>query len=192
MATNIQATREFSLHTTGYAIDIAKPRAEAPLRFLLERLQALERNLLGRGAGRLPPDRRPSGRALHADLRGAGRGPPPAPCAPVTARRLVQLLVTVVLLAAGCDDDDDAVDTTAPPTTTTQPEPEPPSAETKGVVLSLDRDTPHAGETLQLTVENQTRERLEYGLAYQLEQRKDSRWVWINEDAAFALILSVK
>jgi soluble lytic murein transglycosylase-like protein len=41
VATNIQATREFSLHTTGYAIDIAKPRAEAPLRFLLERLQAL-------------------------------------------------------------------------------------------------------------------------------------------------------
>ena len=41
VATNIQATREFSLHTTGFAIDIAKPRAEAPLRFLLERLQAL-------------------------------------------------------------------------------------------------------------------------------------------------------
>ncbi|MGH2837154.1 MAG: transglycosylase SLT domain-containing protein [Thermoleophilaceae bacterium] len=39
--TNIQATSEFSLHTTGFAIDIAKPRAEAPLRFLLERLQAL-------------------------------------------------------------------------------------------------------------------------------------------------------
>jgi hypothetical protein len=39
--TNIQATDEFSLHTTGFAIDIAKPRAEAPLRFLLERLQAL-------------------------------------------------------------------------------------------------------------------------------------------------------
>ena len=42
VATNIQATREFSLHTTGFAIDIAKPRAEAPLRFLLERLQALD------------------------------------------------------------------------------------------------------------------------------------------------------
>ena len=39
--TNIQATPEFSLHTTGFAIDIAKPRAETPLRFLLERLQAL-------------------------------------------------------------------------------------------------------------------------------------------------------
>jgi soluble lytic murein transglycosylase-like protein len=38
--TNIQATSEFSLHTTGFAIDIAKPRGEAPLRFLLERLQA--------------------------------------------------------------------------------------------------------------------------------------------------------
>ena len=41
VATNIQATREFSLHTTGFAIDIAKPRAESVLRFLLERLQAL-------------------------------------------------------------------------------------------------------------------------------------------------------
>ena len=39
--TNIQATSEFSLHTTGFAIDIAKPRSEAPLRFLLERLQAV-------------------------------------------------------------------------------------------------------------------------------------------------------
>jgi hypothetical protein len=39
--TNIQATPEFSLHTTGFAVDIAKPRTEWPLRFLLERLQAL-------------------------------------------------------------------------------------------------------------------------------------------------------
>ena len=39
--TNVQATRAFSLHTTGYAIDIAKPRVESALRFLLERLQAL-------------------------------------------------------------------------------------------------------------------------------------------------------
>jgi hypothetical protein len=42
VTTNAQATRKFSLHTTGFAIDIAKPRAEAPLRFLLERLQALD------------------------------------------------------------------------------------------------------------------------------------------------------
>lgn len=41
VATNAQATRAFSLHTTGFAIDIAKPRAQGPLRFLLERLQAL-------------------------------------------------------------------------------------------------------------------------------------------------------
>ena len=41
IASNIQATREFSLHTTGFAIDIAKPPAENTLRFLLERLQAL-------------------------------------------------------------------------------------------------------------------------------------------------------
>ena len=39
--TNIQATPEFSLHTTGFAIDIAKPRDEPVLRFVLERLQAL-------------------------------------------------------------------------------------------------------------------------------------------------------
>lgn len=38
---NVQATSEFSLHTTGFAIDIAKPKAEGPLRFMLERLQAL-------------------------------------------------------------------------------------------------------------------------------------------------------
>jgi soluble lytic murein transglycosylase-like protein len=41
VATNAQATRRFSLHTTGFAIDIAKPRVEWPLRFLLERLQSL-------------------------------------------------------------------------------------------------------------------------------------------------------
>lgn len=40
--TNVQATSEFSLHTTGFAIDIAKPRAESVLRYLLERLQALD------------------------------------------------------------------------------------------------------------------------------------------------------
>ena len=39
--TNLQATPEFSLHTTGFAIDVAKPRTEWPLRLLLERLQAL-------------------------------------------------------------------------------------------------------------------------------------------------------
>ena len=39
---NAQATPEFSLHTTGFAIDIAKPREEEPLRFILERLQALD------------------------------------------------------------------------------------------------------------------------------------------------------
>jgi soluble lytic murein transglycosylase-like protein len=42
VATNAQATPDFSLHTTGFAIDIAKPREEDPLRFLLERLQALD------------------------------------------------------------------------------------------------------------------------------------------------------
>ena len=42
VATNIQATSEYSLHTTGFAVDVAKPRAEGPLRFLLERLQALD------------------------------------------------------------------------------------------------------------------------------------------------------
>jgi hypothetical protein len=92
--------------------------------------------------------------------------------------RLTLVLLLAALVLAGCDDDD-AV------------EPPPAPAETKGVVLSLDRTTPHAGETLELTVENHTRERLEYGLAYKLERRNDGRWVWINEDAAFALILKV-
>ncbi len=38
----------------------------------------MERDLMGRGAGRLPPDRRPPGGAVHADLRGPGGGPPAA------------------------------------------------------------------------------------------------------------------
>jgi hypothetical protein len=75
--TNIQATSEYSLHTTGFAIDIAKPKAEKPLRFMLERLQALDviawveepgafHLTVGRGAKALMPlyealvlDRRP-------------------------------------------------------------------------------------------------------------------------------------
>ncbi len=56
-------------------------------------------------------------------------------------------------------------------------------------MLSLDRDTPHAGETLQLAIENHTGTRLEYGLAYRLERRIGRRWLWINKDAVFALIL---
>jgi hypothetical protein len=42
LTTTAQATRKFSLHTTGFAIDIAKPREDSALRFLLERLQALD------------------------------------------------------------------------------------------------------------------------------------------------------
>jgi soluble lytic murein transglycosylase-like protein len=42
VTSNAQATPDFSLHTTGFAVDIAKPREEDPLRFLLERLQALD------------------------------------------------------------------------------------------------------------------------------------------------------
>jgi hypothetical protein len=92
-------------------------------------------------------------------------------------------------IAASCGDDD-AAEPPSPPTGTS-PAPEPPSAERRGVVLSLDRDSPHPGETVQLTVENRTRERLEYGLAYRLERRTGLGWRWINRDAAFALILLV-
>jgi len=64
-------------------------------------------------------------------------------------------------------------------------------SDSRGVVLRLDRDSPHAGETLTLTVENQTRARLEYGLVYRLEHFVDGDWRWINRDAGFALILKI-
>lgn len=84
------------------------------------------------------------------------------------------------------------VDTTPPPTTTTtQPEPKPPSAERRGVVLELDRDSAKPGETLELTVENHTRTRLEYGVAYRLERRTADGWRWVNRNSAFILILKV-
>ncbi len=92
------------------------------------------------------------------------------------------------VITASCDDDDPAG---PPPPTATTPAPQPPSSERRGVVLSLDRETPHPGETLQLTVENRTRWRLEYGLAYRLERRTGLGWRWVNRDAAFALILLV-
>ena len=60
-----------------------------------------------------------------------------------------------------------------------------------GVVLHLDRTTASPGQTLELTVENLTRTRLEYGLAYRLERRVGPVWRWVNRDAAFALILKV-
>ena len=58
-------------------------------------------------------------------------------------------------------------------------------------MLTLDRDSPHPGETIELTVENRTKTRLEFGLVYRLERRVDAEWRWINRDAAFALILKV-
>jgi hypothetical protein len=68
---------------------------------------------------------------------------------------------------------------------------EPAPSPRQDVVLTLDRETPHAGDTIELTVENHTSTRLEYGLVYRLERRVDAGWRWINKDAAFALILKV-
>jgi hypothetical protein len=73
----------------------------------------------------------------------------------------------------------------------TTPTSAPPPPERQGVSISLEPDTPHPGDTVRLTVENYTRTRLEYGLAYRLERRVDRRWVWINRNAAFALILKI-
>jgi hypothetical protein len=58
-------------------------------------------------------------------------------------------------------------------------------------VLELDRDSAAPGETLELTVENLTPTRLEYGVAYRLERRTADGWRWVNRDAAFILILKV-
>jgi hypothetical protein len=99
------------------------------------------------------------------------------------------LVVAIAIVAPSCGDDSDDAGEPSPPVHPTTPAPQSRPSEGKGVVLSLDRDTPHAGETLQLTVKNNTRTPLEYGLAYQLERRASGRWVWINKDAAFALIL---
>ena len=94
--------------------------------------------------------------------------------------RRLALFATIVLASCGSDD-------AAEP-----PAPKAPAPEDRGgVVLTLDRDTPHPGETVTLTVENRTRWRLEYGLMYRLERRIDGEWRWINRDAAFALILKI-
>lgn len=100
---------------------------------------------------------------------------------------LALLVAALALSACGGDDGGDS----QPPPTTTTPAPEQPQSQRGGVELSLDRDTPHPGEAVQLTVENTTRTRLEYGLVFRLERRVDGEWRWINRDAAFALILKV-
>ena len=92
-----------------------------------------------------------------------------------------RLALVATLLLASCGGDDAAE----------PPAPKAPVPEGRAVVLRLDRDSPHPGETLTLTVENNTRWRLEYGLVYRLERRIDGGWRWINPDAAFALILKI-
>jgi hypothetical protein len=106
---------------------------------------------------------------------------------------VLPLIATLALFAPTCDsDDDDTVDTTPPPTTTTtHPEPKPPPEEDRRVVLELDRRTAAPGETLELTVVNRTRTRLEYGVAYRLERRTADGWRWVNRDSAFILILKM-
>ena len=87
--------------------------------------------------------------------------------------RRFALIATLVLASCG------GGDTTAPPASDSR----------GGVVLSLDPESPHAGETLTLTVENRTRSRLEYGVPYKLERRERDRWRWVNRDSAFVLPL---
>jgi hypothetical protein len=100
------------------------------------------------------------------------------------------LVATLAIVAPSCDGgDDDAIETTPPPPTPTQPAPEPPRPQRRAVVLSLDRESASPGQTLQLTIENRTRTRFEFGVAYRLERREGSRWQWVNRDAAFILIL---
>jgi hypothetical protein len=96
--------------------------------------------------------------------------------------RKFALVATLVLASCGGGDD------TTEPTT---PTPEPPTSDSRAVVLSLDPERPHGGETVTLTVDNRTRWRLEYGVAYRLEHRVEGEWRWINRDAAFILILKV-
>jgi hypothetical protein len=107
--------------------------------------------------------------------------------------RLPLVLVLGALALAGCDSDDDDGDTNPPPptTTSTTPAPEQPEPKRQGVVLFLNRANMSPGDTLQLTVENFTKTRLEYGVAYRLERRTADGWRWINRDSAFILILKV-
>jgi hypothetical protein len=83
----------------------------------------------------------------------------------------VLLVAAVVTFPLSCDDDDEGGDA-APP-------------ERQGVTLSLNRDT------RELTIENATGKRLEYGVAYKLERRTPEGWRWVNRDSAFILILKV-
>jgi hypothetical protein len=139
--TNIQATDEFSLHTTGFAIDIAKPRAESVLRFLLERLQALDVIAWVEEPG-----------AFHLTVGRDGAAFMPLYEALIEDQR--------PLVPHGPD-----------------------------VTMQLDEKDAHAGDTLQLTIENTGDRRLEYGVAYRLERRIDRGWRWINLDQAFILSL---
>jgi hypothetical protein len=104
---------------------------------------------------------------------------------------VLPLVATMALLAPGCDGDDDPMDTSPPPAPPTHPEPKPPPKEHPGVTLQLDREQATPGETLELTIENGTRTRLEYGVAYRLERRTGDGWRWVNRDAAFILILKM-
>jgi hypothetical protein len=101
------------------------------------------------------------------------------------------LIVTLAVFSPGCDGDDDPVDTSPSPAPPTHPEPKPPPTEHRGVTLQLDRERAAPGDTLELTIENGTPNRLEYGVAYRLERRTPDGWRWVNRDAAFILILKM-
>jgi hypothetical protein len=95
--------------------------------------------------------------------------------------RRVALIATLALASCGGGGGETERATTAPP--------EPPKPDSREVVLTLEPDSPHAGDTVTLTVHNRTRWRLEYGVAYRLERRVDGEWRWINRDSAFILLL---
>jgi hypothetical protein len=109
----------------------------------------------------------------------------------VTLRRITAVVVTLAVLIPGCDGDDEPAETNPPPSPPTHPEPKPPPKQGHGVTLQLDRERAAPGETLELTIENDTPNRLEYGVAYRLERRTENGWRWVNRDAAFVLILKV-
>lgn len=92
---------------------------------------------------------------------------------------MLPLIAALAVFSPACGDDDDATDTSPPP------------SEQRGVTLQLDRERAAPGETLELTIENRTSNRLEYGVAYRLERRTSDGWRWVNRDAAFILILKV-
>ena len=173
--TNIQATSEFSLHTTGFAIDIAKPRAESVLRFLLERLQALdviawveEPGAFHLTVGRDAEAFMPLYEALIEDQR-------PLPHAPLTVNRdCAHVRRHLAVLPAGgrWRVTTSTATPSPPPAPPTRRSPSrPPRRTPRRGACSLDRgQSPHARRDADSYGRERTRTRLEYGVPYRLER----------------------